>query len=112
VVYELLGPWQLESTTDTDYSSEGKITREATTPFRPGGILEITATELIYSSDGRIDRRETYTRQGDVLKIGTSTDPSSSSTIKELTANKLLLVNPRFGATGTYPGTTTLAYSR
>lgn len=109
---ELIGRWQIESTTDTDYTSTGAIAREATTAYGPGGIMEITATEFLYLKDGAVAGRDPYTRKDDVVHVGTRTDPTSYATIKELTATRLVLSSPRYGATGTYPGTTSLAYAR
>jgi hypothetical protein len=110
--FELIGRWQIEATTDTDYTSTGGIAREATTQYGPGGIMEITATEFLYLKDGAVAGRDPYTRRDNVLQVGTSTDPTSYSTITTLTATRLVLTNPRFGATGTYPGTTSLTYGR
>ena len=108
----LLGRWQITETVDTDYTASGQITQEKKTTYARGSSVEITATEFEFYTGSNLDSRTKYTRDDKILHFGTSSKPETYSTIKELTAYRLVLTNPRAGATGPDPATTSLVYSR
>jgi|GEM_PF-4319481 len=111
----LLGRWTGVSSHDVvTTTSSGQVISDNTTPARAGYAIEFTATELIVYNGTTVNKRSTYTRNGNTITdTSPSADPNETSTIQTLDANRLVVVDViRSTPTSTQTTTSTITYSR
>jgi hypothetical protein len=89
----LVGRWQGVSTRAVETTPSGQTASDQTQTFSTGSYsVDITTTEFVVYSGSVVDKRNTYTKVGNVLQL--SGTPGTNLTIQEQTATRLVLTNP------------------